>query len=531
MMKRAILLLIFPVLLAAQDDTYPPGTFQMTPKIDLGLSEVPVFVPEKFRGMVSEELTVNLPTGFSARVFAVEGLRGPRFMAWNSEGVLHVANMKAGNADEFEPNGVTSQIVALPDRDGDGVADEAIVAADNLRWANSLAFYQGDMYVADTHQIVKFSDGDGDLVYETREVFADNIPTASTPHLTRTIVVDEARGLFYLSVGSTCDVCREGNPERATVLRFNADGTGRKIFATGLRNAIGLGLHPVTGELWATNNGHTEEAITEPPEWIDIVREDGFYGWPFAFGYQVYIDFNFRGSYRRMLPITTQDSLLVQTMGRPVAQVDAHVAPMDIHFYGEGNFPSNYRHAAFVAYRAGFRGPDPGHKIVAMFVGPDGSDARVGDFMTGFWPNPPDRANTWGTPVGLATDRRGSLYVTSDWINHLVLKVDFATETSVEEEASSLPNRDALRQNYPNPFNSSTSIEFDLASEQDVELGIYNLSGQRVITLVSGVRGVGRHTAHWDGRDRSGRNVASGIYIYRLQAGTDQQIRRLLLLQ
>ena len=530
-MKKAILLLICPALLAAQDDSYPPGTFQMTPKIDLVLSEVPVFVPEKFRSLVPEGLTVNLPSGFSVKVFAVAGLRGPRFMAWNSEGVLHVANMKAGNADEFEPNGVTSQVVALPDRNADGVADTAIVAADGLRWANSLAFYQGDMYVADTHQIVKFSDADGDLVYETREIFAADIPTASTPHLTRTIVVDEARGLFYLSVGSTCDVCRERNPERATVLRFNADGTGRTIFATGLRNAIGLGLHPVTGDLWATNNGHSESVNTEPPEWIDIVREDGFYGWPFAFGYQVLIDFSRTGSYRRMRPITRQDSLLVQTMGRPVGQVDAHVAPMDIHFYSEGNFPARYRHAAFVAYRAGFRGPDPGHKVVAMFVEPDGSDARVGDFMTGFWPNPPDRDNTWGKPVGLATDRTGSLYVTSDWINHLVLKVDFVARTAVEEETLSLPNQDVLRQNYPNPFNSATSIEFDLASEQDVELGIYNLSGQRVVTLVSGIRGVGRHIAHWDGRDESGRGVASGMYFYRLQTGTDQQIRKLLLLQ
>ena len=72
----------------------------------------------------------------------------------------------------------TSQIVALPDRDNDGVADTVIIAADSLRWANSLAFYKGDMYVADTHQIVKFTDTDRDLVYEKREVFADNIPTA-----------------------------------------------------------------------------------------------------------------------------------------------------------------------------------------------------------------------------------------------------------------------------------------------------------------------------------------------------------------
>jgi glucose/arabinose dehydrogenase len=395
----------------------------MTPEVDLQLESVPLTVPEKFKDMVPEDLRLNLPPDFSVKVFAVTGLRGPRMMAFDEDGVLHVANMKAGNADEFQPDGDPSgQIVALPDRDNDGVADTVIVAADQLRWANSLAFYKGDMFVADTHQIVKFTDADGDLVYEGREVFADDIPTAGTPHLTRTIVADEAGESFYLSVGSSCDVCREQDPERAAVLKFSADGTERRVFATGLRNAIGLDLHPVTGALWAANNGHTEADSTRPPEWIDIVREDGFYGWPLAYGYQIYVDFGIRGHYR-VLPITKEDSLLVETMERPVALVDAHVAPMDLHFYPAGHFPDKYINAAFIAYRAGFLGPDPGHKVVALFVNPDGTEARVGDFLTGFWPDPPDQENIWGKPVGLATDSTGDLYVSSDWINHLILKV------------------------------------------------------------------------------------------------------------
>ena len=215
------------------------------------------------------------------------------------------------------------------------------------------------MYVADAHQIVKFSDTDSDLVYEEREVFADNIPTADSPHITRTLVADELNECFYLSVGSSCDVCREEDPERATVLRFSADGKERRIFASGLRNAIGLDIHPVTGDLWATNNGHTETDSTMPPEWIDIVRDGGFYGWPFVYGYQVYIDFSIRGHWR-IPPVTNEDSLLVETMQRPVALIAAHLAPMDIYFYPDGNFPSQYLNAAFVACRSGFRGPDPG---------------------------------------------------------------------------------------------------------------------------------------------------------------------------
>jgi glucose/arabinose dehydrogenase len=539
-----IALLIIPVLLFAQEDAYPPGTIQMTPKVDLNLEPVPLIVPEKFQGMVPEGLTMNLPPGFSVKVFAVTGLRGPRMMAFNNDGVLHVANMKAGIADEFQPhaNDFTSQIVALPDRDNDGVADTVIIAADSLRWANSLVFYKGDMYVADTHQIVKFTDADGDLVYEKREVFADNIPTANTPHITRTIVVDEAKELFYLSVGSHCDVCRETDPERAAVLQFNADGTGRRVFATGLRNAVGLDIHPLTGELWATNNGHTEAVDSLPPEWIGIVRDGGFYGWPLAYGYQVYINFEIRG-HPQVLPITHEDSLLVETMERPAALVDAHSAPMDIYFYPSGNFPNEYLNTAFVAYRAGFLGPDPGHKVVALFVDPDGSNAKVGDFMTGFWPNPPDQSNIWGKPVGLTSDSVGNLYISSDWINNLILRVEYhGGQTGVIEKGSALlPLSATLEQNYPNPFNPITTIRYTIrhtgtATITFTQLKVYDVLGREIALLVNEEKPAGNYEVKFDGSD-----LPSGIYYYRLsvsawtnqdgQVGNFSNTKKLVLLK
>lgn len=507
-------MLICPVILLTQEDTYPPGTIQMTPEIDLNLESVSLIVPEKFRDTVPEGLTLNLPSGFSVKVFAVTGLRGPRMMAFNKDGVLHVANMKAGTASEFVPLGdPTSQIVALPDSDNDGVADTVIVAADNLRWANSLDFYKGDMYVADTHEIVKFTDADGDLVYEKREVFADNIPTSDSPHLTRTIAIDETEELFYLSVGSSCDVCREDDPERASVLVFNADGTGRRVFASGLRNAIGLDIHPVTSELWATNNGHTEAVDYLPPEWIDIVRDGGFYGWPFAYGYQVYINFEIRGHWR-VLPITSEDSMLVETMERPAALVDAHTAPMGIHFYPAGNFPTQYINTAFIAYRSGFRGPDPGHKVVALFVNPDGSNAEIGDFMTGFWPNPPDQSNIWGKPVGVTSDSIGNLYVSSDWINNLILRVEYNGEqTGVKDESSAhLQLSTSLEQNYPNPFNPVTSIEYQVPRYEMVMLKVYDVLGNEVATLVNERKAPGKYEIQFDGS-----NLSSGVYFYKLQ--------------
>ena len=410
--------------LGAQNADYPPGTFELTPEMDLGLEAVPLEVPPQFADLVPEDIQLNLPAGFSAKVFAAEGLRGPRFMAWSPEGVLHVANMKVGGASQFGPpndgdvvpplDEMTGQIVALPDADGDGVADEVIVVAQNLWWANNMEFYQGDLYVGDRHAVRRFSDSDGDGIYETEAEPVALLPP-SKQHRTRTLVLDEARGKFYVSVGSTCDVCREEDPERAAVLEFNLDGSGRRLFARGLRNGIGMALHPLTGELWATNNGHDREGRSLPPEWIDIVRDGGFYGWPLAYGYQVWTDFSISAYENALFPLTAQDSTDVFSMARPVALVPAHLAPMAIHFYTQDRFPAPYKNQAFVAFRGGGNAAVPGFKVMALFSEPDGSAAQVGDFLTGFEP--------WGKPVGVTSGADGALYVSSDWITHAVIRI------------------------------------------------------------------------------------------------------------
>jgi glucose/arabinose dehydrogenase len=407
----------------------PPGTFSLTPQVDLDLQPVPLVVPEKFRGLVPDGLTMNLPPGFSAKVFAATGLEGPRLMDFSPAGVLHVANMKVGGASVFKPpaGAGKSQIVALPDEDGDGVADRVVVAVDGLSWANSLVFdSQGALYVADSHELLRFGDGDGDGVYEQRELLAE-IPgwhedPTDVQHITRTIVIDEKNSKIYVSIGSSCDICRETEDERAVVLQFDMDGAGRRIFASGIRNAIGLDLHPVTNELWAVNNGHGREGWLLPPEWIDIVRDGGFYGWPLAYPHQVYVDFSI-AQYAAMLPVSLEDSSKVERMRRPVAQIPAHLAPMDLHFYTGDAFPARFREAAFFALRAGRRAPSPGYKVMALFSEPDGSNARVADFLTGFEPDPLDRGNVWGYPVGIAEDAQGNLYVSSDWDSHAIIKV------------------------------------------------------------------------------------------------------------
>ena len=427
-MHRCIwLALIFGLIgSTTRADEYPAGT--LVPEVDLGLQSVAVKVPERFRDAVPGDLMLNLPPGFSPSVFAVEGLHKPRFMAFDDNGVLHVANMGA------------REILALPDRDGDGVADEPVVALSDLEEIHSLVFYRGDLYAAEEHQIVRARDKDGDLVYEEREIFIADIPWEGW-HDTRTLVVDEVNEKMYLSVGSPCDLCRmeEGfqvdglstelvpqHPERGTIVQFNTDGSDRRVFATGIRDVIGMDLHPVTKELWANNNGHDLEGRTRPPEWIDIVRDGDFMGYPLVQSHQVWNDFQIE-EYRAILPLTRADSARVATQKRPVALVPAHYAPMGLHFYTGQEFPARYKNAAFVAFRAGKAklSSHPGYMVAALFAQPNGTNARMGNFITGFQAGD-TQGDVWAFPVGLVTDTNGSLYVSSDSGNHLIFKISYS---------------------------------------------------------------------------------------------------------
>jgi glucose/arabinose dehydrogenase len=367
---------------------------------------------------------LNLPPGFTARVFAVPGGSGrPRLMAFNADGVLHVAHI--------------SRVVALPDRDADGVADVAITAVAGLRETHSIAFYQGAMYVAETDKVIRYRDPDGDLIYEEEEILVDDIPSEGW-HTSRTIAIDAANGKFYIAVGSPCDLCRLEQPvygygedpistsdEWDAILEFNLDGTGRRIFATGMRNAVGLDIHPATNELWATHNHFDLGGPHLPPEWVDIVRDGDFMGYPLAYGYQVWVDEQVE-NYQRVWPYSRADSLRVQRMKKPAALVEAHQAPLGMFFYDHPLFPDRFRHAAFVALHGGQVGGNlsavSGFKVVAIFDGPSDGQAPMADFITGF--GPPHTPEVWGKPVGITADPQGRLYVSSDFATQAIFRLE-----------------------------------------------------------------------------------------------------------
>lgn len=328
---------------------------------------------------------IKVPLGFAVNLFAT-GLKGPRFIRFGPDGVLYVAERGAG------------RIVALADRNGDGSAESLQIFADRLDKPHSLVFHQGAWYVGVPRGVIRLADRDGDGVAERREVLIDNYPTGG--HDTRTVEF-LPDGRMVVSVGSSCNVCIEKDLRRAAVLIYNGpDARGERVFAKGLRNAVGLAVHPATGELWATNNGRDLMGDDMPPEAVYIVRDGLDYGWPRCHNRTIVDpDFGSPGA--------------CNGVAAPVIDMQAHSAPLGMVFYTGTAFPPEYRGNLFIAFHGSWNRSVPtGYKVVRLPL--DGSRPRapLEDFATG-WLDA-EELSAAGRPVGLAVGPDGALYVSDD---------------------------------------------------------------------------------------------------------------------
>jgi glucose/arabinose dehydrogenase len=480
-MKTVLAILMIFSSVTCRSQPLPPSV-KMTPIGDLALQSSKVEVPAKFRGKISENLELSIPPGYTAKIFHVGGLSKPRFLAWSPDSVLHVADKTLG------------QIIALPDKNFDGVADTAIVVASGFSKSHDVKFYNGAMYVAEETKVTKCIDMNGDGFYETKTTFVSMVAGGQQGgggHDTRTIVFDPQKKKMYLSIGSLCNACRE--EYRAIIEEWNDDGTGRRVFATGCRNAIGMTMH--NGRLWATNNGFDWQGDDIPPEWIDIVRDGGFYGYPYAYAHGVWVDFTKPGGYQDLLPLTAEDSAKVNSMVQPAALVQAHSAPMAIEF-ANSSFPQKFRNGAFVAYRGSWnRTYATGFKVVYVdFDDENDTTANyVADVVRGFLTDSVAKV-TWGRPVGVETDARGNLYLTSDDITRCIIIISPTTTTKVKKIP--LPSRSSLGvlRNYPNPANPTTNFRFSVPSFSAVTLKVFDLLGKEIATVVDEDLPAGEYT-------------------------------------
>ena len=297
------------------------------------------------------------------------------------------------------------RVVILPDADKDGVADSAKTFADNLVGVQGIAFKENGVYVATESSIIRLEDTNKDGVADKRDVLASDLPTGGG-HSTRTIAFGPD-GKLYVSAGSSCNVCMESDEKRAAVLRYSADGKFEKVYANGLRNAVGLLFHPVTNELFVTNNGRDNLGDDIPPETVYNVKEGANYGWPYCYGDRV--------------PDNSQNppAGYCEKTGVPAVKMQAHSAPLGLAFYTGTAFPAEYKGDMFVAFHGSWNRSVPtGYKLVRIRMKDNQPDSSAGnllveDFATGWSLN----GDVWGRPVDPLVAPDGSLLVTDDTAN------------------------------------------------------------------------------------------------------------------
>ncbi len=333
-----------------------------------------------------EVANLQLPDGFAATVFA-SGLDGPRFMAVAPDGTLVVAERLA------------NQIVALRDEDGDGSADSRQIIADNLNRPHSVVYHEGAWYVGVPNGVVKLVDADGDGSAETRATIIDDLPSSGA-HTTRTVEF-LPDGRMVVSIGSSCNVCDEEDARRAAIVVYDdAQGSGERLFATGLRNAVGLAIEPRTGTLWASNNGRDLMGDDTPPETIYQVNDGAHYGWPRCHsGNIIDPDMGTAGDCNDVVA--------------PIVEMQAHSAPLGLTFYDGDSFPADYQGDLFIAFHGSWNRSEPtGYKIVRLGFADGNPAAQVEDFATGWLDSSTGQAA--GRPVDVVVGGDGALYVSDD---------------------------------------------------------------------------------------------------------------------
>ena len=345
-------------------------------------------------------IALKVPAGFTVGEFA-SGFAKPRYLVEGPSGEILLSDSVKDGA-----------VYALTDSNGDGKIgdDEKKKLLGGLDRPYGMAFWKNYLYVAEASSVKRYPyDAKKLMVGPGEEVIP--LKDESQGHWTRTVIFDAAGKKLYLGIGSRSNIS-PGDPEyRAAVLRYNPDGSGREVIASGVRNPIGMAWNPDSKQLWATvqeRDGLGDDLV---PDFFTAIREGAYYGWPYA-----YIGPNEEPRNKGQRP-----DLVAKTIVPDVLLEPSHVAAMDARFYTGKQFPSRYRKGAFIALRGSSnRARRTGYSIVFIPFRNGKPSGPQEDFLTGFMLDP-DSKEVWGRPVGLLERKDGSMVMSEDGGNKLYL--------------------------------------------------------------------------------------------------------------
>ena len=359
----------------------------------------PIVVP------LPKDFQPRLPPGFTASVLA-GGFDEPRWLAGAPNGDLFVAESAAGKV-------IVLHFSVSKDR-----VQSREIFADHLLLPFGIAFHEDFVYVALTNRVVRFHyDRETSRRLGEAEAILDLPGLGYNQHWTRSLAFSPDGNELFVSVGSRTNVSIESDPRRAAILVVRPDGGGMRVYANGLRNAVGIAFSPASGDLWATVNERDDTAEDIPSDFFTHVVQGGFYGWPYAY----------LGPHIDDRVAARPD--LVEKAIIPDLLLGAHVAPLQFAFYEATQFPSLYRHGVFVAEHGSWnRKIRSGYQVVFIPFQDGFPSGEPRPFLSGFVPDPAGK-QVYSRMVGVAIARDGSLFVSDDAQN-LIWRVSYNKEPS-----------------------------------------------------------------------------------------------------
>lgn len=354
------------------------------------LTTVVILLPIAMAGYSARRTTdiplkfVKLPPGFKIDIYATD-IPNARSMALSPQGTLFVGTRKAG------------KIYAVLDSNGDFRADEVVTLAKGLNMPNGVTFRNGSLYIAEVNRILRYDDIEKQIYFPPKPVIVNNSFPRDKHHGWKYIAIGPDE-MLYVPVGAPCNICKKEDPRYSTIMRLKLDGSDLEIYAHGVRNTVGFDWHPLTKELWFTNNGRDWMGDDLPPDTLNHAPEKGLhFGFPYCHAGDISDP-----KYGKM----RQCNEFV----KPALKLDPHVAPLGMKFYTGNMFPLQYRNIVFIAEHGSWNRSVPIGYRITMAIFDKNRTPRYETFAEGWLQD----NKAWGRPVDLIVMKDGSLLVSDD---------------------------------------------------------------------------------------------------------------------
>jgi len=416
-----ILLLSFQIVIAQNDATKQTSSDTLPPpfatKSTMNFSNV--------IGWKDGETPIA-PEGFAVAKYA-DSLQNPRWMYQLPNGDVLVAEANTPHGF-FEKIGAAviganksndmrksaNRITLLRDTDKDGKPDVRTTFLEGLNLPLGMLVLKNKFYVANTDALWMFPYKKGQTTITGQGKKIIDLPAGkNNRHWTRNIIANKKGNKIYIAIGSGNNVAENGleeDKDKARIWEINPDGSGLRVYASGLRNPVGMDWAPGTNMLWTAVNERDELGDDLVPDYITSVQPDGFYGWPFSY-FGKHID-------PRIKP-EEQKPALVEKAIVPDVPLGSHTASLGLVFYKHNKFPEKYRGGAFVAQHGSWnRSKLSGYRVVFVPFKNGKPAGKPEDFLTGFIVDP-EKDEVRGRPVGLTVLKDGSMLLTDDTTDNI----------------------------------------------------------------------------------------------------------------